>query len=74
MRIVFAQFRGRGIELIATRVPTKVHVFTGMPHPFLGYDIPSAKVCQTRVLESIRWALADGDDQVDKAWIAEPTS
>ena len=68
---MFAYVRPRGITDIA-RVRTKVHVFTGMPHLFLVYDILSAKVGAIRLLESIRWGLADGDGQVGDAWNAEP--
>ena len=45
-----------------------------MPHLFLVYDIPSAKVGAIRLLESISWALADGDAKVGDAWNAEPAS
>jgi hypothetical protein len=81
--MIFAYFRGHSKELTINRVSTKVHVFTGMPHhfvvydlphPHVAYDLPSAKICQIRVLESIRWALADGDSEVDKAWKIEPVS
>lgn len=60
------------MDLTVNRVPTKVHVFTGMPHPFLYYeDLPSAKVGLSRLLESIRWILTE-DGEVGRAWVAEP--
>ena len=75
--------RRHWIELTADRIPTKVHVFPGMPHHFIvyelphqhvSYDLPSAKIYQTRLLESIRWALADGEDEVDVLWNTESLS
>ena len=66
---------------MAYRVPTKVHVFTGMPHhftvydlphPHIQYDLPSAKICQIRVLESIQWALNGLDVNAGEEWEIEP--
>ncbi|EEA25559.1 lipase, putative [Talaromyces marneffei ATCC 18224] len=64
-------------------VQTKVHVFPGMPHhfgvyqlphPHIAYELRSASVFQSRIFESIEWALRDGVDEAGNAWIVEETA
>jgi hypothetical protein len=67
-------------ELTVFRVPTKVHIFRGMPHHFMVFELPhphlsyslrSAEVAQARVIESIQWALADKIEEAGAPWIIE---
>ncbi|KAH8700161.1 Alpha/Beta hydrolase protein [Talaromyces proteolyticus] len=45
-------------KLKAKGVPTSVSVFPGLPHGFRRWaDLPATKVFDSRILESIRWAL-----------------
>jgi hypothetical protein len=42
-----------------------------LPHPHISWDLPSAKVSQTRIIESIRWALADKIEESGTSWVIE---
>jgi hypothetical protein len=42
------------------RVPTKVHVFSGLPHGFRRFnDLGSSRRWDELVVENIRWVLED---------------
>ncbi|KAI0396395.1 alpha/beta-hydrolase [Xylariaceae sp. FL0594] len=58
---------GYALKLKRAGVRTKVHIFPGLPHLFLGFpQLPSQQRWSEVTLESMRWALAD-----ESEWIVE---